>query len=104
MNQMRTYRSVIEERKKRAESKDGNEKGLGVKTNMVWKKKKRMSEVVRELTVDKKRMERALDVSAKNGDVMFKDHSLTSKWRVLNVMQQVWSMRLLWGKMFSLNG
>jgi hypothetical protein len=66
--------------------------------------KKRVSEVLRELTVDKNRMERALDVSAKNGDIMFKDHSLTSEWRVLNDHATSMVDASFMGKMFSLNG
>ena len=82
MNQIRTYKSDIEQKKKRANRKD--EKGAGVNSDMKWGKSKRVSKVKRELQEYRERMESALLVSVARGDTSYKEDSMSSKWRVLN--------------------
>jgi hypothetical protein len=65
MNQIRTFRSVIEQKKNRADRK--GKKGTGENSDMKWKKVRRVSEVVRELEVYRNRMESALVMSSGSG-------------------------------------
>jgi hypothetical protein len=82
MNQIRTFRSVIEQKKNRADRK--GKKGIDENSDMKWKKVRRVSEVVRELDVYRNRMDSALVMSSRSGGVSYRENSLTAKWRVLS--------------------
>ena len=55
-----------------------------MKSDMKWKKFKKVSEFKRELKLCRDRMESALLLSASRGDKSYSKNSMTSKWRVLN--------------------